>query len=227
MSGKLIWGLVPLLALALPLLAQSGKNDNPAKGYKAGKALLLQPFKMSTLISGLCRQLLPDEQKQVNTDIHFDHYAQVYVNAAGQRTAEHYSQTSRDHERKLDDLFKANPKLYWKRYGNQTSWMELPPFSKRLLSFPIGTVLVKEKFDNPQGKGIPELLTVMVKREKGYNPACYDWEFLVLEGKAERVLERGKLARCQSCHGGKAYKATDGVAIFSQWKLPLALSGSR
>lgn len=91
----------------------------------------------------------------------------------------------------------------------------------------MGTVLVKEKFDNPKGIGTPELLTVMVKREKGYNPACYDWEFLVLDGKAERVLERGKLARCQSCHTEKLYKRTEGVATLSLRMMPLALSGSR
>ncbi len=186
MSGKLIWGLVPLLALALPLLAQSGKADNPAKNYKSGKALLKQPFRMADEVMQLCRQLTPDEQKKFDENPHFKRYAQVYVNPVGQRV-----------------------------------------LGAKAPRFPVGTVLVKEKFDNPKGIGTPELLTVMVKREKGYNPACYDWEFLVLDGKAERVLERGKLARCQSCHTEKLYKRTEGVATLSLRMMPLALSGSR
>jgi hypothetical protein len=75
--------------------------------------------------------------------------------------------------------------------------------------------------------GTPELLTAMVKREKGYNPSCYDWEFLVLDGKAERILERGKLVRCQSCHQDKQYQRTDGVVTLMHWGMPLASLGSR
>ena len=187
MARKLLLGLVPLLALALPLLAQTEKTDNPAKGYRSGKALLKQPFKMQGNVLQLCRALTPEEQKKFDSDPHFHHYAQVYVNLQGQKV-----------------------------------------LSVKVPRFPVGTVLVKEKFDNPKGTGTPELLTAMVRREKGYNPACYDWEFLVLDGKAERVLERGKLARCQSCHQAKQYKRTDGVATLSRiWPLPLALSGSR
>ena len=187
MKQKYIYGIVPLLALALPLLAQSEKTDNPAKGYRSGKALLKQPFRMSDKVMQLCRTLTPEEQKRYTDDPHYKRYAQVYINPVGQRAI----------------------------------GAKLPPF-------PVGTVLVKEKFDNPKGTGTPELLTAMVKREKGYNPACYDWEFLVLDGKAERVLERGKLARCQSCHVLTQYKKTDGVATLSRiWPLPLALSGSR
>ncbi|WP_394796455.1 hypothetical protein [Armatimonas sp.] len=224
MDRKRIWGLVALLPLALPLLAQTGKADNPAKNYKSGKALLKQPFKMSTVVSGLCRSLTPEEERQRSQNPHFNHYAQVYVNMTGQVMAERYSQASKRYEGKLDQLFKTNSKAYWKLElegrREERFWTKLTPF-------PVGTVLVKEKFDNPKGSGTPELLTAMVKREKGYNPACYDWEFLVLDGKAERVLERGKLARCQSCHSDKPYKRTDGVATLSQWRMPLALSGSR
>lgn len=184
MNRKLLWGIVPLLALALPLLAQI---NNPVKNYKSGKALLKQPYRMADTVMRLCRQLTPQEQRKYDEDPHYQHYAQVYVNAIGQSV-----------------LGDKNP------------------------HFPVLSVLVKEKFDNPKGTGMPELLTAMVKREKGYNPACYDWEFLVLDGKAERVLERGKLARCQSCHVQTQYKKTDGVATLSHyWRMPLASAGSR
>jgi hypothetical protein len=222
MNRKHLGGLVPLLALALPLLAQTAQNDNPAKGYKSGKMLLKKPFLMSTVVSGLCRSLTPEEQKKRDSDPHFHHYAQVYVNPTGQALAGRYTQAAKTYEAKLEQLRKKNYRAYWKLYGQYEE-----KFFPKLPSFPVGTVLVKEKFDNPKGTGTPELLTAMVKREKGYNPACYDWEFLVLDGKTERILERGKLARCQGCHVEKQYKPTNGVATFRIWQMPLAVFGSR
>ena len=60
--------------------------------------------------------------------------------------------------------------------------------------FPQGTVIVKQKLAIPTAKGKsaapvkpkpdqqPELLTVMIKREAGYDPANGDWEFMVTDG---------------------------------------------
>ncbi|WP_309718661.1 hypothetical protein [Armatimonas sp.] len=220
MNRKRIWGLVPLLALALPLLAQN--TPNPAKGYRSGKALLKQPFLMEGNVLRLCGNLTPEEQAKFDSDPHFHHYAQVYVNPTGQALAGRYTQALKTYEAKLRQLEKKNYRAYWKLYGQYEE-----KFFPKLPSFPVGTVLVKEKLDNPKGTGTPELLTAMVKREKGYNPACYDWEFLVLDGKAERILEHGKLARCQSCHAEKLYKRTEGVATFNLRMMPLAVFGSR
>ena len=89
--------------------------------------------------------------------------------------------------------------------------------------FPVGTVIVKEKLAAPQlkskSKGStpakpkpsqePELLTVMIKREAGYNKTGGDWEYMVADGPGRTIAERGKLARCQSCH--RPYKSTDYV----------------
>jgi cytochrome P460 len=65
--------------------------------------------------------------------------------------------------------------------------------------FPVGSMIVKEKFANPEDKD-PELLTAMIKREAGYNPDNGDWEFLVLDGAASKMVERGRLTRCSGCH---------------------------
>ena len=75
MNRKLLLGLVPVLALALPLLAQSGKNDNPVKGYKSGKALLKQPFKMENLTNQLCAYMMYREEARKKSDPHFFKYA--------------------------------------------------------------------------------------------------------------------------------------------------------
>ena len=65
--------------------------------------------------------------------------------------------------------------------------------------FPQGSVVIKEKLTTAKST-TPELLTVMVKRESGYNPESGDWEFMVFDGSGQTVQARGKLENCQSCH---------------------------
>ena len=65
--------------------------------------------------------------------------------------------------------------------------------------YPIGSMIVKEKLGSVDSTK-PELLTAMIKREPGYNPENGDWEYLVLDGAASTIVERGKLTRCSGCH---------------------------
>lgn len=65
--------------------------------------------------------------------------------------------------------------------------------------FPQGSVIVKEKLTTPTST-TPELLTVMFKREPGYNPESGDWEYMVVDGTGQTVQARGKLENCQACH---------------------------
>jgi len=86
--------------------------------------------------------------------------------------------------------------------------------------FPVGTVIVKQKLPSIPYRDVdvktdtikspnsnPELLTVMIKREAGYNRENGDWEFMATDGKGETVSARGKLPSCQGCH--KPYAKTD------------------
>lgn len=79
--------------------------------------------------------------------------------------------------------------------------------------FPIGTVIVKQKLPLVKTKNskvsesgsmpissTPELLTVMIKREAGYDAGKGDWEYMVTDGAGKVVDERGKIEACQSCH---------------------------
>lgn len=70
---------------------------------------------------------------------------------------------------------------------------------ERTPHFPEGSVIVKEKLTNKEST-TPELLTVMLKRERGYNPELGDWEFIALDGAGKQVQARGKLENCQACH---------------------------
>jgi hypothetical protein len=67
------------------------------------------------------------------------------------------------------------------------------------LQFPRGSIIVREKLlkaDDSQ----PELLTVMIKRERGFNRAANDWEFLLVDGAASKIFERQKKGSCLDCH---------------------------
>jgi hypothetical protein len=75
--------------------------------------------------------------------------------------------------------------------------------------FPPGSVIVKEKLAS-KNSFAPELLTVMTKREPGYNPENGDWEYIALDGSGKSVHARGRLERCQACH--MMIKATDYVS---------------
>lgn len=63
--------------------------------------------------------------------------------------------------------------------------------------FPTGSLLVKEKFSTD---GETQLFTGMWKREAGYFPEVGDWEFFTVDTAAGKVVERGKLPKCASCH---------------------------
>ena len=66
-------------------------------------------------------------------------------------------------------------------------------------SFPEGSVIVKQKLLTKDAK-TPELLTVMVKRQKGLSPASGDWEYIVTDGNGKQIEAQGFLKNCQSCH---------------------------
>jgi len=97
---------------------------------------------------------------------------------------------------------KANPHVEkWARvYVNDAGKTSFLRDDRPVL--PVGTVLVKEKLPAKDANRA-ELLTVMVKREKGYDPKFGDWEYAVLSGDAKTVRARGRLANCRECHAGQ------------------------
>jgi len=65
--------------------------------------------------------------------------------------------------------------------------------------FPVGSIVVKEKLTTKES-AVPELLTVMRKREAGYDPERGNWEYLVFDGPGKVLQASGKLEKCQGCH---------------------------
>lgn len=70
-------------------------------------------------------------------------------------------------------------------------------------TYPVGTLILKEKFKDAAGK-VTDFFTGMRKRETGYNPDAGDWEYFLLEGQGDQVIARGKIASCIDCHANFA-----------------------
>lgn len=66
-------------------------------------------------------------------------------------------------------------------------------------TFPEGTKIVKRKLKD-WNRNEAVMSTFMIKRKKGFNPDCGDWEFGTLDATGKRVTSRGKLENCMSCH---------------------------
>ena len=64
---------------------------------------------------------------------------------------------------------------------------------------PVGTVIVREKLAHENAEK-PELLVVMVKRERGFNKKANDWEFLMIDGSVNNIIRREKTGGCRNCH---------------------------
>ena len=75
--------------------------------------------------------------------------------------------------------------------------------------FPEGSVIVKEKLTTKDSAS-PELLTVMRKREAGYDPDKGNWEYMVFDGAGQTLQASGKLENCQGCH--IQHRATDYIS---------------
>ena len=81
--------------------------------------------------------------------------------------------------------------------------------TKKYPKFPVGTVIVKEKLATSESREA-ELLTVMIKRDKDYNPKVGDWEFLTFNGSGTETTARGKMENCHTCH--LVEKSTDYIS---------------
>lgn len=146
-------------------------------GYRTWTRVNPRPARMLSWIARLCAPESPGQLAMLDTDLHHDRYATVYVNDIGRHAM----------------LRQKRPR------------------------FPLGSIVVKEKLPSAASPA-PEPLTVMRKREPGYNPGNGDWEYMVVDGSGTRVLEQGRRVRCQGCHASE--RATDFV---SRDYLPVAL----
>ena len=72
-------------------------------------------------------------------------------------------------------------------------------------NYPVGAAIVREKLLTATSE-TPEIIAAMIKREKGFNPAANDWEFLVINGSMTKIKKRQKTGECQLCHAAEKDK---------------------
>jgi hypothetical protein len=65
--------------------------------------------------------------------------------------------------------------------------------------FPAGSMIVREKLAKAEDTA-PELVTVMLKREKGFSRKTSDWEYFVIDGDLSKVKQSEKTGSCSKCH---------------------------
>jgi hypothetical protein len=74
--------------------------------------------------------------------------------------------------------------------------------AKDRMRFPPGSIIVREKLAKVDDEK-PELLTAMIKRERGFNPKANDWEFLMIDGTMTKIIDRQKQGSCLNCHASQ------------------------
>jgi hypothetical protein len=70
-------------------------------------------------------------------------------------------------------------------------------------AMPVGSMVVKEKWWNANDAE-PSAYAAMVKREPGYDSENGDWEYVFVQLKGGRRVERGRIKSCIACHQGAA-----------------------
>jgi len=81
--------------------------------------------------------------------------------------------------------------------------MALAEISKDKPVFPAGSMIVREKLLTETAE-TPELVTVMLKREKGFSRKTSDWEFFVIDGALGKVKLSETTGSCSKCHAQAA-----------------------
>lgn len=65
--------------------------------------------------------------------------------------------------------------------------------------FAVGSMIVREKLAAAEDT-TPELVTVMIKRERDFSPKTGDWEYLVVDSTLAKITKREKKGSCSNCH---------------------------
>lgn len=82
-------------------------------------------------------------------------------------------------------------------YVNETAQQAM--LQQKKPNFLVGSIIVRERPSSPDST-TPQLVSAMVKRQKGFNSSSGDWEFLVAESSAGKTQMQEKKVNCLSCH---------------------------
>lgn len=103
------------------------------------------------------------------------------------------------------EIYRFNHFEYMRRFEedlDEDDEDEIKPFRQ----YKPGTVIVKENFFTVKGEPItPVSLTIMIKREPGYDPNNGDWEYIQISATGDTIVagkadEPAIKALCSDCH---------------------------
>lgn len=115
------------------------------------------------------------------------------------------------------DRFRTSPEpagpsaheVWTTTYGRVFANDVAAPYMKdERLRFPVGSVIVREKL-LAAGDATPELVSVMIKRPRGFRPVDHDWEFAIVDRGLLRVRRGKDVQTCAACHANT--RSTDMV----------------
>lgn len=176
-SANIFFGLFTLgtvIAVAMVQPSIADHREEAIKDYRQWTLITPQAVYMEPTVSALC---MPDPIRSDHANPHTPAYFRVFVNDKGKAAMQ----------------------------------------AKKPQTFPIGSVIVKEKFNTtgpiqklwdtgkpdatkPKSFDKPNLLTVMVKREKGFDSKNGDWQYYTASGSKKPNSKDLPVSHCQSCH---------------------------
>ena len=120
--------------------------------------------------------------------LHWNQFIVIYVNQSPEVYAYNYTQ-------------------YIKHFQDFDYEEEEEEASPDFREYPVGSAFLKEHFEAQDGKpSEATLLTMMVKREPGYDPEYGNWEYFWADGVTGELVQRGKsdnkvlYQSCIECH---------------------------
>lgn len=99
-------------------------------------------------------------------------------------------------EKRRENPHENGNQTYARVFANDAAALEI---GKAKPNFPAGAIIVREKLLQVSDE-TPEVVTVMIKRAKGFSPKTGDWEFFVLDGTLGKVEKRETAGACAKCH---------------------------
>jgi hypothetical protein len=95
---------------------------------------------------------------------------------------------------------KVNSETFGRVFANKIAQTETENPNPR---FDVGSVLVREMFVQ-KTDSTPQLITAMVKRQKGFNKKTGDWEYFTFNGADMKLQKRESVSSCSKCHANAA-----------------------
>ncbi|QTD48431.1 cytochrome P460 family protein [Sulfidibacter corallicola] len=118
----------------------------------------------------------------------------------------HWQQSVVVYVNRASDVYRHNRQAYLEEFQRAGEDEDDPESAPTYRTYPRGTVILKEAFRIADGQSATPLnLSLMVKREAGFDSALGDWEFiqiaaegdLIIRGTSENPASR---ALCTDCH---------------------------